>query len=150
MAWRPHHLSDLTAQVELLDDDTPSSRAIRRMNDDDGTSAGGERPKATIEDDGSLWLAKLQDRGDAPHLPAREFVVMQMAAELGLRVPRVRFIRHDSHEVFLIERFDRAGDPRRPHGGQRRTGRRGAARWGAIGVVSALNPGAMKSSHSLR
>jgi serine/threonine-protein kinase HipA len=114
LRWRPHTLHELIEQVQLLDEDAPSSRAIRRMNDDDGTSAGGERPKATIEDDGSLWLAKLQDRGDAPHLPAREFVVMQMAAELGLRVPRVRFIRHDSHEVFLIERFDRAGDPRRP------------------------------------
>ena len=114
LRWTPHTLHELIEQVKLLDEDAPSSRAIRRMNEDGGTSAGGERPKATIEDDGSLWLAKLQDRGDAPNLPASEFVVMQMAAELGLRVPRIRFIRHDSHEVFLIERFDRAGDPRRP------------------------------------
>ena len=114
LRWTPHTLQALIEQVQGLDEDAPSSRAIRRMNDDGGTSAGGERPKATIEDEGSLWLAKLQDRGDAPHLPAREFVVMQMVAELGLNVPRTRFIRHDNHEVFLIERFDRAGDPRRP------------------------------------
>lgn len=114
LRWTPHSLQALIEQVQGLDEGSPSSRAIRRMNDDGGTSAGGERPKATIEDEGSLWLAKLQDRGDAPHLPAREFVVMQMAAELGLNVPRIRFIRHDQHEVFLIERFDRAGDPRRP------------------------------------
>jgi serine/threonine-protein kinase HipA len=114
LRWTPHTLHELIEQVQRLDDDTPSSRAIRRMNEDDGTSAGGERPKATVEDAGSLWLAKLQDRGDAPHLPAREFVVMQMAAELGMDVPPVRFVRHGNHEVFLIERFDRAGDPRRP------------------------------------
>lgn len=114
LRWRPHTLQELIEQVQLLDEDAPSSRAIRRMNDDNGTSAGGERPKATIEDAGSLWLAKLQDRGDAPHLPAREFVVMQMATELEMDVPKVRFIRHGNHEVFLIERFDRAGDPRRP------------------------------------
>jgi serine/threonine-protein kinase HipA len=114
LSWRPHTLHELIEQVQLLDEDAPSSRAIRRMNDDGGTSAGGERPKATIEDAGSLWLAKLQDRGDAPHLPAREFVVMQMAAELGIGVPPIRFVRHGNHEVFLIERFDRAGNPRRP------------------------------------
>lgn len=114
LRWTPHTLQELIEQVQLLDEGAPSSRAIRRMNDDDGTSAGGERPKATIEDAGSLWLVKLQDRGDAPHLPAREFVVMEMAAELGMDVPPVRFVRHGTHEVFLIERFDRAGDPRRP------------------------------------
>lgn len=114
LRWTPHTLQELIEQVQLLDEGAPSSRAIRRMNDDGGTSAGGERPKATIEDAGSLWLAKLQDRGDAPHLPAREFVVMQMAAELGINVPLVRFVRQGEHEVFLIERFDRAGDPRRP------------------------------------
>lgn len=114
LRWTPHTLHELIEQVQLLDEDAPSSRAIRRMNDDDGTSAGGERPKATIEDAGSLWLAKLQDRGDAPHLPAREFVVMQMAAELGMKVPPIRFVRHGNHEVFLIERFDRAGDPLHP------------------------------------
>ena len=114
MAWRPHRLSDLTAQLELLDEDTPSSRAIRRMNEDDGTSAGGDRPKVTIEADGTLWLAKLQDRGDSPHLPAREYAVMQMASELGIQVPPIRLHRHGPHEAFLIQRFDRAGDPLRP------------------------------------
>lgn len=114
MAWRPHRLSDLIDQLESLDDDTPSSRAIRRMNEDDGTSAGGDRPKVTIEAEGALWLAKLQDRGDAPNLPAREYAVMQMASELGIDVPRIRLLRHGKHEVFLIQRFDRTGDPLHP------------------------------------
>lgn len=114
MAWQPHRLADLTAQLELLDDEAPSSRAIRRMDEDEGTSAGGERPKVTIEADGRLWLAKLQARGDAPHLPAREFTVMTMAGEVGIDVPPIRLHHHGRHEVFLIERFDRAGSPKQP------------------------------------
>lgn len=45
MTWRPHRLSDLIDQLESLDDDTPSSRAIRRMGEDDGTAREGIAPK---------------------------------------------------------------------------------------------------------
>jgi serine/threonine-protein kinase HipA len=114
MDWRAHRLSDLTDQLALLDDDAPSSKAIRRMNDDGGTSAGGERPKVTIEADGELWMAKLQDRGDSPHLPAREFTVMNMAADVGIDIPKIRLLHQDGHEMFMIQRFDRTGDPKAP------------------------------------
>lgn len=114
LAWQPHSLDELLAQVQQLEDNAPSSRAIRRMDGDVATSAGGERPKTTIADEGSLWLAKLQDRGDAPHMPAREYVAMQMAQDLGLRVPRTRLITHEQREIFLVERFDRTGDPHHP------------------------------------
>lgn len=114
LAWRPHTLDELVDHIQELEDSAPASRAIRRLLDDATTSAGGERPKVTLLDDGKLWLAKLQDRGDAPHLPIREYVVMHMAAELGLQVPEVRLEQHAGREVFLIERFDRAGDPLHP------------------------------------
>lgn len=114
MAWRPHSLDDLAAQVSMLGDDEPSSRAIRRMNDEEGTSAGGDRPKVTLQADGCLWLAKLQDRGDSPQLPAREFTVMEMARDVDIDIPQIRFIKHGVHEAFLIQRFDRAGDPSHP------------------------------------
>ena len=114
LAWQPHTLDELRTHLQELEDTTPASRAIRRMQDDDTTSAGGERPKLTLQHEGKLWLAKLQDRGDAPHLPARECAVMRMAAELGLQVPEVRFERHAGREVYLVERFDRTGNPLRP------------------------------------
>jgi serine/threonine-protein kinase HipA len=114
LEWRPHPLDALLAHLKDLEEDAPSSRAIRRLNEVDGTSAGGERPKATVEHDGRLWLAKLQDRGDTPHLPAREFVVMRLARELGLQVPEVLLRTVDGREVYLIERFDRYGDPASP------------------------------------
>ena len=114
LRWRPHRLDELAHHLDALDDDDPSSRAIRRLSEDADTSAGGERPKLTLQADGTLWLAKLQVRGDAPHVPAREYAVMQMAADLGLNVPRTLSLRQGRHEVFLVERFDRHGDPHRP------------------------------------
>ena len=114
LAWQPHTLDELRTHIQELEDTAPASRAIRRMQDADTTSAGGERPKLTLQHQGKLWLAKLQDRGDAPHLPAREFAVMHMAAELGLQVPQVLFELHAGREVFLVERFDRAGNPQQP------------------------------------
>ena len=39
---------------------------------------------------------------------------MRMAAELGLQVPEVLFEMHAGREVFLVERFDRTGNPLRP------------------------------------
>jgi serine/threonine-protein kinase HipA len=114
LAWQPHTLDELRTQIQTLEDTAPASRAIRRLQDHDTTSAGGERPKLTVQHEGKLWLAKLQDRGDAPHLPAREFAAMRMAAELGLRVPEVLFEVHAGREIFLVERFDRTGNLLRP------------------------------------
>lgn len=51
---------------------------------------GGDRPKATIEVDGRLWLAKMQARNDMPALPAKEFVCMRLAGECDISIPEVR------------------------------------------------------------
>lgn len=114
LAWRPSSLDELVGRIVELEASAPSSRAVRRLLDDGMTSAGGERPKVTLQHDGRLWLAKLQDRGDAPHLPAREYAVMRMAGELDIRVPRLLLERPGGREVFLAERFDRGGDPLQP------------------------------------
>lgn len=114
LAWRPPLLDELRQHIGELEDSAPSSRAVRRLLDDGMTSAGGERPKVTLCHDGRLWLAKLQDRGDALYMPAREFVVMQMARELDLQVPDILLERCGEREVFLIERFDRCGNPLQP------------------------------------
>jgi len=56
----------------------------------------------------------MQDRSDMPFLPAKEFVVMRLAADSGITVPEVRLETLAGHHVYLIERFDRLGDPRAP------------------------------------
>ena len=114
LAWRPQPVSALASELDRLEEGSASSRAIRRVNGDAGTSAGGERPKATFEHEGKLWLVKMQDRGDLPCMPAREFVAMSLARRVGLTVPEIALRTHGAHQVFMIERFDRTGDPACP------------------------------------
>jgi serine/threonine-protein kinase HipA len=114
LRWRPRHLGDLQQLTEDLEAHEPSSRALRRLNHDLDTSAGGERPKATLVDEGRLWLVKMQARGDRPAMPAREFVAMRLAEQAGLHVAPVKLHTFGAHQVLLVQRFDRAGDPFKP------------------------------------
>jgi serine/threonine-protein kinase HipA len=114
LQWRPKGLADLQRLTEDLQAHEPSSRALRRLNDDLDTSAGGERPKATLVDDGRLWLVKMQARGDRQAMPAREFVAMRLASQAGLHVAPVKLHTFGAHQALLVERFDREGDPFKP------------------------------------
>lgn len=80
---------------------------------DAGTSLGGMRPKAAVEDGERHWLAKFpsrQDRGFS--VPTIEYATMKLAAECGLDVPEVRLIHVGQRRpVMLIERFDRVPGP---------------------------------------
>lgn len=114
LKWHPKDLDDLKVLAEELDAAGPSSRALRRLADDLDTSAGGERPKATLVHEGQLWLAKLQDRGDRAAMPAREYVTMKLAEEVGINAAPVRLFTFGSHQVLTVRRFDRSGDPMRP------------------------------------
>lgn len=106
---------DLSAAILALDDTQSPSRAIRALSDDGGTSAGGERPKITVEHEGRLWLAKMQDRHDVPFLPSKEYVCMTLAGRCGLDVPEVRLELVANTHVFMAERFDRHGHPAKPY-----------------------------------
>jgi serine/threonine-protein kinase HipA len=114
LQWRPKGLADLQRLTEDLDAYEPSSRALRRLNDDLDTSAGGERPKATLVHEGRLWLVKMQARGDRPAMPAREFVTMRLAEQAGLLVAPVKLHSFGAHQVLMVQRFDRGGDPFKP------------------------------------
>lgn len=107
-------LQDLESATRALDEHAPASRAIRAVNGDIETSAGGERPKMTLRDGESLWLAKMQDRGDRPGMPALEFLTMSLARECEITVPAVKLVTVGSRQVFLVERFDRHDSPLGP------------------------------------
>lgn len=64
--------------------------------------------------EGRLWLVKMQARGDKPAMPAREFVTMRLAEEVGLHVAPVKLHTFGSHQVLMVQRFDRGGDPFKP------------------------------------
>jgi serine/threonine-protein kinase HipA len=98
------------------------------VDDDDrellvqGTSAGGARPKTTIEADGRLWLAKFpstRDNPDLPPVPSMEATLLSLAAQCGIRVPVHRLVRVGRTQVLLVERFDRDRLPGGAHGRRR-------------------------------
>lgn len=114
LRWQPGRSEDLEALASQLEAEEPPSRAIRRLNGDVGTSQGGEKPKTTVVHRGELWLAKMRDRGGLSALPTREFVTMTLAAQVGIRTPRIELRQAGAHQIFLIQRFDRHGDPLKP------------------------------------
>ncbi len=114
LAWTPGRSEDLETLTGELEAEDPPSRAIRRLNGDVGTSQGGEKPKTTVVHRGALWLAKMRDRGGLSALPAREFVAMTLARRAGIDIPDMALVNAGAHQIFLVRRFDRHGDPLRP------------------------------------
>lgn len=79
-----------------------------------GSSLGGARPKATIEDRGDLWIAKFPSRNDNRDMAGCEWVLNELAAAAGIRVPEHRVVRLGAaHHTFLARRFDREDGSRR-------------------------------------
>lgn len=72
-----------------------------------GSSIGGARPKALIEDDGQKYIAKFSSRTDVSDVVKAEFVAMQLATHVGLNVASTRLVSAAGKDVLLIERFDR-------------------------------------------
>ncbi len=89
--------------------------AVRELAGVAGAS-GGARPKANVEDNGQLWIAKFTSREDRRAVERAEVATLKLAASCGLRVPeaRIELARSDS-PVALIRRFDRRGDIRIPY-----------------------------------
>jgi serine/threonine-protein kinase HipA len=107
LAYKPPQSEELLTLLASLPETRPSSDAVRQVHGFQGTSAGGERPKLTVFHEGQHWLAKLQDRGDRPHAPLREYVAMRVAAQCGVHTADVQFRRVGDREVVLVRRFDR-------------------------------------------
>lgn len=72
-----------------------------------GSSLGGARPKAMIEDGAKKFIAKFSSSTDTSNVVKGEFVAMRMAALIGLNVAPVTLEAVVGKDVLLIERFDR-------------------------------------------
>lgn len=96
--------------IAKLSPERASSQAAREVKGMKGTSLGGERPKLTVLHKGQYWIAKLQDRGDPPHAPLREYVAMRLARRCGINAAEVEFVSVGDREVLLVRRFDRHVD----------------------------------------
>ena len=82
-----------------------------------GSSLGGARPKASVRDpNGQLWIAKFPSKNDNKNSGAWEFIVNQMATELGINMAQAEArIYSQKQHTFLTKRFDRTVLNKRIH-----------------------------------
>lgn len=72
-----------------------------------GSSIGGARPKALLEDQGVKYIAKFSSSSDVYSVVKAEYIAMRLASIAGLDVAPVKLVNAAGKDVLLIERFDR-------------------------------------------
>jgi len=103
---RTHQLGELIATAQSIEDGKALPPHLLEHLDP-GTSMGGARPKATIEDAQSLWLGKFPSRDDRCNLQRIEFATLELARSCGINVTQARLQSVGDHEVLMLQRFDR-------------------------------------------
>lgn len=100
------HLEELLEAAERVEKGLPLSPALGHALNH-GTSIGGARPKALIEDGETKHIAKFSASNDIYSVVKAEFIAMRLAARVGLNVAHVDLTQAAGKDVLLIERFDR-------------------------------------------
>ncbi len=72
-----------------------------------GTSMGGARPKAVVEDARGLWLAKFNRADDKWNMARVEHAMLELARACGLVSAESRVDVVGDKDVLLVKRFDR-------------------------------------------
>jgi len=72
-----------------------------------GTSMGGARPKAVVEDDDGLWIAKFNRPDDTWNNARVEHAMLTLARACGLVTAESRVVDVAGRDVLLVRRFDR-------------------------------------------
>lgn len=72
-----------------------------------GTSMGGARPKAVVEDANSLWVAKFSSPQDRWNHPRVEYAFLKLADICGLSVADSKIVTVGGKDVLMVRRFDR-------------------------------------------
>lgn len=72
-----------------------------------GSSIGGARPKALIQDQSKKYVAKFSSSTDLYSVVKAEYIAMRLADIAGMNVAPVKLAKAANKDVLLIERFDR-------------------------------------------
>jgi serine/threonine-protein kinase HipA len=99
-------LQQLVQAADLIDKGMPLSPELDQAIQH-GTSIGGARPKAQIDDGDRKYIAKFPSTTDLYSVVKAELVAMRLAALCGLHVANVSLTSSLHKDVLLIERFDR-------------------------------------------
>jgi len=107
-------LDELASSALRVEEGVPLSPALDAalMH---GSSIGGARPKALIDDGERRLIAKFSSTTDTFAVVKGEFVAMELARRAGLDVAHVELTQALGKTALLVERFDRvpASDERR-------------------------------------
>jgi serine/threonine-protein kinase HipA len=93
----------------LVKDEIPSDPEAQQIQDLMllGTSMGGARPKAVVQDDDSLWVAKFNRPDDRWNNTRVEHAMLRLARECGITTAESRMETVGGSDVLLVKRFDR-------------------------------------------
>lgn len=93
----------------LVDDEIPNDPEVQQVRDLMllGTSMGGARPKAVVQDGDSLWVAKFSRPDDRWNNTRVEHAMLRLARECGITTAESRIEAVGGKDVLLVKRFDR-------------------------------------------
>jgi serine/threonine-protein kinase HipA len=120
------HMAELVEAGQIVPPDLAAAAG-------QGTSIGGARPKALLEDGGRHLIAKFASSTDTRPVVKAEAAAMLLAARVGITVAPVEVREVAGRATVLVERFDR------PPGGSRRQ---------MLSALTILGYDAMGSRHS--
>lgn len=99
-------LEDLLKAADCIDKNRPLPKELDYALLH-GTSVGGARPKAFINDNERQYIAKFSSTTDAHNVVKAEYVAMKLAKLAGLNVAEVSLKQSLGKDILLIRRFDR-------------------------------------------
>ncbi|TAJ95785.1 MAG: type II toxin-antitoxin system HipA family toxin [Gammaproteobacteria bacterium] len=98
-------IADAIINNESIPDDAATAQVDELMLL--GTSMGGARPKAVVEDGDGLWLAKFNRPDDRWNQARVEHAMLTLARECDIRAATSRIVEVAGRDVLLVKRFDR-------------------------------------------
>lgn len=99
-------LEELLEASDRVQNRQPLTPKLKRALNN-GSSVGGARPKALIQDGDTQYIAKFSSPTDTYSVVKGEYLAMRLAELAGLQVAPVRLVSAANQDVLLVERFDR-------------------------------------------
>ena len=97
------------AEAIMREEDVPATTSYEQIEDLMliGTSMGGARPKAVVEDEDGLWIAKFNRTDDVWNNARIERAMLALARACGLVAADSKVVDVGGKDVLLVKRFDR-------------------------------------------
>jgi len=96
------------ADAIIADDEIPDDPQAQQVHELlGGTSMGGARPKAVVEDEDGLWIAKFNRVDDRWDYAKVERAMLLLARECGIHTAESKRVSIGDRNALLVRRFDR-------------------------------------------